>query len=135
MSNTQSTPKLLPTLEPETGWTEQLAPELVKFEKPGETISGILTQIAAVKIEGRNVRQYTLTLGEKKFRFLGSFDLLQKLGPEHRGCQVRVKYLGQDSNIRGGPNNTPMKVFSVQIKGTPTPAEHGGPITDEDVPF
>ena len=78
--------------------------------------------------------QFLLTLGEKKFKFLGTFDICQKLTRAHIGCQVRVKYLGEDENIKGGPNNQPMKVFSVLIKGTPTPP-NSGPITDEDIPF
>lgn len=123
-------------LSPEQGWKEIPAPELVKWEKPGETIAGILLAIAPVKIEGKPVLQYTLQIGEKTLKCLATFDLRQKITPAHRGCQMRIKYLGEDENIRGGPNNSPMKVFSVQFRGTANAENiHGQNITDEDIPF
>lgn len=131
--------KLLPPLDPQEGWSEINAPELIKFEKPGESICGILAQIVMIKIEAqpKPIRQYTLTLGAKRFRFLETFDIRQKLGPEHRGCKVRIKYLGRDENIRGGPSNTPMKVFSIQIADAIPPGlDRSSPeLTDEDIPF
>lgn len=123
--------------EVEQGWTEVHAPDLIKWEKPGEQLAGILTAVNAIVLSGKRVPQYLLTLGEKQFKFLGTFDITQKLTRAHIGCQVRITYLGEDENIRGGPNQSPMKVFSVHIKGTPTPPGniHGVPITDEDIPF
>ena len=121
--------------EVEQGWTEIHAPDLIKWEKPGETVAGVLQSIATVVVGGKRVPQFLLALGEKQFKFLGTFDITQKLTRAHIGCQVRITYLGEDENIRGGPNNQPMKVFSIQIRGTPTPPIPGGPITDEDIPF
>lgn len=126
-------------LPPDSGWTEVHAPDLVKWDKPGETIAGVLMAVATVTLSGKKVPQFLLALGEKQLKFLGTYDICQKLTRSHVGCQIRIKYLGEDENIRGGPNNQPMKVFSVQIKGTPTPPRsgemQGGPITDEDIPF
>jgi hypothetical protein len=122
-------------LPPDQGWSEINAPELVKWEKPGETIAGVLMAVTTVVLSNKKVPQFLLALGEKHLKFLGTFDLCQKLNSRYIGCQVRVKYLGEDENIRGGPNNQPMKVFSVQIKGTPSREVQGGPITDEDIPF
>jgi hypothetical protein len=121
--------------EVEQGWAEIHAPDLVKWDKPGEMIAGVLQSITAVVVGGKRVPQYLLALGEKQFKLLGTYDICQKLTRAHVGCQVRIKYLGEDENIRGGPNNQPMKVFSIQIKGTPTREIPGGPITDEDIPF
>lgn len=123
--------------ELEEGWKESIAPELIKWEKQGETIAGVLMSITSIVLSGKKVPQFMLALGEKQFKFLGTFDLCQKLSRRHIGCQIRVKYLGEDENIKGGPNNQPMKVFSVQFKGTPSTPEniHGVAITDEDIPF
>ena len=122
--------------EAESGWTELHAPDLIKWDQQGESIAGVLTSITSIDVKGKRVPKYLLTLGEKQFKFLGTFDICQKLTRAHIGCQVRIKYLGEDENIKGGPNNQPMKVFSIQIKGTPTPANlHGVNVTDEDIPF
>jgi len=123
-------------MENESGWSEVHAPDLIKWEKPGEQIAGVLTSILPIEVKGKKVPQFLLTLGEKQFKFLGTFDICQKLTRAHIGCQIRIKYLGEDENIRGGPNNQPMKVFDIRIKGTPTPPNaHGVNITDEDIPF
>jgi hypothetical protein len=132
--------KLEKPLPPDEGWQDVNAPDLIKWDKAGEQVMGVLTSVSKITItvdgKSKQAVQYLLTLGEKQFKFLGTFDIAQKLTSRHVGCQVRIKYLGEDENIRGGPNNTPMKVFSVQIKGTPTAANvHGVPITDEDIPF
>jgi hypothetical protein len=120
---------------PEAGWKEVPAPELVKWEKVGETIMGVFVAAASVQIDGKAVLQYTFQLGEKTLKCLATYDLRQKITNALRGCQMRVTYLGEDENIKGGPNNQPMKVFSVQYRGTVTTAPQGGPITDEDIPF
>ena len=122
-------------LAPETGWITLTAPELVKFSKPGETLTGVLLTVERVMIAGKQIQQYTIQNGEKRYKVLASYDLLQQLTAQHRGCQVRIKYLGEHESVRGGAQNTPMKCFSVQVKGTPSPEPHGGPITDEDIPF
>ena len=122
----------------EDGWKESQSPELIKWEKKGENVCGVLARIDSVQVNGKRVPQFLLTLGDRQFKFLGTFDLMQKINRSHIGCQLRITYLGDDENIRGGPSNTPMKIFSVQYKGTPTPPEanaHGVVVTDEDVPF
>ena len=131
MPITQKAPQL------EENWKESLAPELIKWEKPGENVAGVLIAISSIMLSGKRVPQYLLVLGDKQFKFLGTFDLTQKLTRAHLGCQVRVTYLGTDDNIKGGPTNQPMKVFSVQFKGTPStePNAHGVVVTDDDIPF
>ena len=63
-----------------------------------------------------------------------SLDLVQKLGRRHVGCMVRIKYLGEDLNVKKGENH--MRIFDVQVKGTGgAPTASDGPITDQDVAF
>lgn len=122
-------------LPADEGWKELHGPELIKWDKPGEQIAGVLTRIESIPINGKRVPEYTLQFGDTRLKFLGTFDIVQQLGPEYRGCAVRIKYLGEDESVRGGPNNSPMKRFSIQVKGTPTQNVHGVDVTDEDVPF
>ena len=44
-------------LPPETGWKDVPAPELVKWEKVGETIAGVLVSASTVQIDGKGVLQ------------------------------------------------------------------------------
>lgn len=128
---------LLEKLPAEAGWKEIPTPELIKWDKPGEQIAGVLLAITVIKIEGKPVPQLTYALGERVIKCLAPYDLRQKINRGHIGCAMRVKYLGEDENIRGGPQNSPMKIFSVQFKGTVNaePNIHGQVITDEDIPF
>ncbi len=127
--------KLIDALPPNVGWTEVNAPELVTWKNPGDTIEGILIQIAQIPVRGKRVTQYTIASGTTKYKLLATYDLQQKIGLEHVGCRIRIKYRGEDTNITGGQDNTPMKVFSVQYSGTPSAVGGHGPITDEDIPF
>jgi hypothetical protein len=120
-------------LEIEKGWQESKAPELIKWDKPGETVSGVLQRIDLITLDGKRVQQFLIALGDRQFKFLGTYDISQKLNSSHLGCALRIKYLGTDDNIRGGPNGVPMKVFSILFKAPPRP--EGGPISDEDIPF
>jgi hypothetical protein len=122
-----------PKVEP--GWTEQNAPDLIQWNDPGMIVLGILTSVSKVIVKDKPVIEYLVTQdGGKQVKFLQTHDLAQKLRPEHRGDLVRVEYLGQDENIRGGPSNTAMKVFNVQTKRIQRP-QSGPVITDEDIPF
>lgn len=140
---------LKPPLEEEKGWTVQNAPALQKWERPGETVFGKLLGISMVTLDGKRVPQYLLASNSSHtIKMLGTYDLTQKLTRRHIGMLVRIKYRGQDESIKGGPNNTPMKVFDVHTRpdpDAPTPApdttpsgppdRDTGPITDDDIPF
>jgi len=125
-------PPLKPPLDPEPGWENVKEPEMHKWDKPGEMIAGILMAIRRITIEGKPVPRLTLQLGSRTINTLAPYNLLEQVRPLV-GCELRIKYLGEDDNVRGGPNNTPMKRFSVQSRGTPN--AHGVAITDEDIPF
>jgi len=126
---------LAPPMETETGWRKLQSPELIQWDKPGTIFAGVLSQVSTIEVQGKHVPEYTLTLGEQRFRFLGTYDIVQKLTAAHRGCQVKIKYLGEDDEVRGGPKKTAMKRFDIHIKGSASTNNHGVPITDEDIPF
>ena len=141
---TQRTPHLESQQPPEEGWIRLESPELVEFEKPGATVFGRLISVTEVEVRGKKVPQYVLTVEQKRFKFLGTYDLVQKLNASHRGMLVRVKFLGTDPSI--SRNGNAMKVFDVMVKPDQATAvqpqaaqvkrlEDGTYITDEDIPF
>jgi hypothetical protein len=125
-------PTLENPMQAEEGWKTLDAPELFSFEKPGQEIAGILTDVSSVHVQGKNVLQFVLAADARVVKLLGTYDLVQKLTRAHVGCMVRIKFRGTDPSIT--KNGNAMKIFHVMIKGTPT-QEHGSPITDEDIPF
>jgi len=126
---------LAPPMETETGWRKLQSPELIQWDKPGTIFAGVLSQVRTVEIHGKRVPEYTLTLGEQRFRFLGTYDIVQKLTPMYRGCQIKIKYLGEDEEGRDAGDKNAMKRFDIHIKGSASTNNHGVPITDEDIPF
>lgn len=128
----------------EQGWTRLEAPELFKFEKRGDEVTGKLLNISKIEIESQDrpgemqsVTQYLIArYDDSPVKLLGTYDLNQKLGSRrYVGCLVRIVFLGEDQKIKRGNNY--MKVFAVDIKGTPNEPTNGnsGPITDDDIPF
>lgn len=118
-------------LKVESGWKRVDAPTLVKFDEVGMILAGRLVSVHEVEIKGKSVIQYVLhDPAGKVLKFLGTVDIESKLGPQHRFCDVRIKYLGVDPSI--SKNNNPMKIFDVLVK---EPARRSdGEITDDDVP-
>ena len=124
-------------LEQEQGWKTLTVPEMIQWDKPGTLITGKLLSVAKIDVRGKGVLQYILATGikDQKLKCLATYDLAQKLGNEHRGMLVRIKYLGEDESVKR--NGNAMKVFDVHVKLDPDAPQHlaGGPITDEDIPF
>jgi hypothetical protein len=127
-------------MDVENGWTQLTVPELHTWTV-GEVVSGKLLSVERVSVKGKSVVQYVLHSGiisagkDSRFKFLGTYDLTQKLTPAHRGMLVRIKYLGEDATVKKGENA--MKVFDVHVKPDPRdpPTRDAGPITDDDIPF
>lgn len=126
----------------EAGWTRLEAPELFKFERRGDLVFGTLLNITRIQIESQDhkgqmqdVTQYLIARRDQApVKILGTFDLNQKLGSRrYVGCLVQITFMGEDQKIKRG--NNAMKVFDVQIKGTPNEGAPTGPITDDDIPF
>lgn len=125
---------LQPPMEKDQGWKVLTAPELQKWDKIGTTISGKLLSIDKIEINGKMVPQYLIApTGESRLKFLGPYDLMQKLTRAHVGMLTRIKYLGEDETVK--KNGNAMKVFDVHVRVDPDEQRHGGPITDEDIPF
>ena len=117
------------------GWTRVTAPELHKWNKPGDSVYGRLLSIEKIEIERKLVLQYIVApTNTHRVKFLGTYDLAQKLTAAHRGMLVKVTYLGEDESV--SRNGNAMKVFDVQVRKDPdAPDVDRGPITDEDIPF
>lgn len=125
---------LAAVLEPEQGWETLKSPEIVKFEKLGDTISGVLLAVTTVQVKGKGVVEYMLGRGSDRLKLLGTYDLVQKLNRTHVGYPVRIKYRGEDPSI--SRNGNAMKIFDVQVKKQRDASfADGSPITDEDIPF
>ena len=122
-------------MELEQGWQRLDSPELIQWNKPGETIAGVLLNLTVVEIKGKKVTQYVFAAGKKRMKCLATFDLMQKLTNAQRGMQVRIKYLGEDEGVKR--NGNAMKLFDVVVRPDPdaAPSRDTGPITDDDVPF
>jgi hypothetical protein len=122
--------------EVEKGWTQSTAPDLWKWDKPSQVLTGMLRSIAPVTVDGKSVVQMLFQVSaDHQVKCLATYDLLQKVGRQHIGAMMRITYLGEDETIKRG--NNAMKVFDVQFKrpeGAPAPRD-SGPITDEDIPF
>jgi hypothetical protein len=119
----------------ESGWTRLEAPELFSFEKPGEQFAGVLTNITTIDLKGKRIPQYLFARDSKVIKMLGTYDLVQKLTRRYVGNMVRITYLGEDQSVSRNGNS--MKVFDVQIKGTPSEQPPAAPFiaSDEDIPF
>jgi hypothetical protein len=131
--------ELLKPQTAEQGWSRAEAPTMIKFEKPGQEICGKLFAVILVEVGDKKVVQYVIDFDGKRFTFLGTYDLVQKIGRQHVGCELRIKYLGDDEKIQRRGNS--LKVFDVLFRGDPKKVPQGGsftdgsPITDEDIPF
>jgi hypothetical protein len=104
---------------PPAGFVERDAPEMVKFDKPGMIVAGVLVGYKMVEIERKQTVEYLISMdGKKIFKFLGVFDLVQKLTRADVGNLVRIEYLGE-TVVGDDKSKNPMKVFSVHVKPQP----------------
>lgn len=126
---------LIKAPEVEKGWTPSTAPELWKWDKPGTILSGTLLALTRAEIDKKPVVQMLFQITTTtQVKCLQTYDLMQKIGRQHIGSQMRITYLGEDPDVKRGDNH--MKVFDVQFKRPEgMPARDSGPITDEDIPF
>jgi hypothetical protein len=117
---------------------ERPATELYKFTNNGEQIEGVLVAINKVEIEDadtkkmRPVIEYVLQMENKKVKFLGTWDLNDKLGRGDLGRFIVVTYLGEDKNVVKNGNH--MKRYKVEVDEQ-TKKRDDLTITDADIPF
>ena len=95
------------------GWVEIKEPELIKLEKIGDEVCGVLLALNNEKIDGREVmtaRMETSNAAQVKFRL--QFDLRQKLGRRHIGKTVLIVLTSEQQTGK----DSPMKMFTVFVK-------------------
>jgi hypothetical protein len=102
-------------VKPRREMVEAKAPEMFKFTKHGETISGVLINIEPATVKGKQAIEYMLQ-GERgeRLTFLGTNDLNKKLQPAHIGHWVDIRYERDDNSfVQAGQSAA--KLFKVLI--------------------
>lgn len=112
------------------GWQQVKAPELIKLEKVGDEITGVLLDLFHENIMDNGLPRKVLTarmevMGGEQVKFRPSFDLSQKIGRRHIGRTMLIVF---DSLLDTGKDSK-MKVFQVWLK------PEGGEHVDSDPPF
>lgn len=118
------------------GWVKREAPELFKFTRDTPALEGRLIAVSKIEItdkesgELRDVTQYVVerTSDRSRVKFLGTFDIDQKLSASDKGCLVRLRYTGDDPKANG------MKVYEIAVKDDRVQNPNGLEITDDDLP-
>jgi hypothetical protein len=117
-------------------FTEVRAPEQFRFDKPGDSVEGVLLATTSHTVKGKKTIQYTVVRKEgNKVTFLATWDLLQKIDRKMLGYPISVKFEKHHDSIERNGNRA--KVFTVLVDWDAKPAAHVDSleITDEDVPF
>jgi hypothetical protein len=120
---------------------EVQAPEMFQFTSDGSDIEGILVGISKVEVKGKTTLQYNVIDDDgKKWTFLATYDLARKLGREHIGHYIYVRYEGEDKEVK--TQGSPLRRFKVCVSKENERAAAKGSgnngdlqITDEDIPF
>jgi hypothetical protein len=116
-------------------FTEVKAPEQLRFEKPGDSVQGILIAITPHTVKGKKTIQYMIEKSDaSRLTFLATWDLAQKIRPSMLGFPIHVTFEKYHDSIERDGNKA--KVFRVMVdrdaKRSQTEALE---ITDEDIPF
>ncbi len=106
---------------------------MFNFSAPGDCIAGTLLSIDKVIVKGKPVTQYLMRPDERdrRVRFLATYDLAQKLQPEHIGRFVEVTFTGENKEVKKGDNY--LREFRVRVEKAR--AQNNSEITDDDIPF
>lgn len=121
------------------GYKEAMAPELFKFEKPGDHIEGIFMMAKTEIINGDKVLEIYLSTGRRVVRIRPGFDIRSKINRGMIGKSLYILYKGDDHEK--GKDGNPMKIFGVYQKDAPAKVEtrelgdDDPGITDDDIPF
>lgn len=117
------------------GWDEVLAPELVKLEKPGDQVAGVLLDLRMEHITDNGKPRDVLTarmevFGGKQVKFRPQFDLQQKIGRRHIGRTLLIVF---DTELDTGKDSK-MKIFRVFVKPESASDEPPFIASDADLP-
>lgn len=100
---------------------EATAPEMFKFTKQGQTLSGILLSIEPTKLtdqktgEEKDAIEYMIVDEQgKRTTFLGMNDLNKKIVPGYVGHWIDVRY-EKDDNSFTKPGQSAAKIFKVLV--------------------
>jgi hypothetical protein len=94
---------------------EVKAPEMFKFTKPGEILSGVLLNIEPTTVREKAAIEYMLQDDRgQRLTFLGTNDLDKKIQPAHIGHWLDIRY-ERDDNSFTKPGQSAAKIFKVLV--------------------
>ena len=101
-------------IRPRREMQEVKAPEQFQFSDKHRTLEGIYLGDQPVNVKGKETMQYTIEDERKqRFTFLATYDLMQKIRPEHIGHWMTIIYEGEDNSIQ--TQGSPMRRFKVGV--------------------
>jgi hypothetical protein len=119
---------------------KRVLPDLVKFDAPGVTVSGVLVRMNLKKGDTKNYVEYILhNVDEDKiYRFNGSYEIDNQIFRTDLHKSIEVTFVGEDKTVMR--NGNALKKFEVWVdEGKPVARPSGGDpgwqATDEDIPF
>ena len=102
-------------IKPRREMLEVNAPEMFKFTKQGETLSGVLINIEPTTVKEKPAIEYMLQDERgRRLTFLGTNDLDKKIQPVHLGHWLDIRYERDDSSFQK-PGQSAAKVFKVLV--------------------
>lgn len=98
---------------------ESKAPEMFKFTRVGQTISGVLINLEPVTVKNENgpsqTIEYTLMMeNRERLTFLGTNDLNKKMQAENIGHWHEIRYERDDTSFTK-PGQSAAKIFKVLV--------------------
>lgn len=101
-------------------WVEAKAPEMFKFTRQGEELTGVLVNIEPTTVknpEGGSSETIEYMLQDdrgERVTFLGTNDLNKKIRADHIGHCIAIKYERNDNSFTK-PGQNAAKVFKVMV--------------------
>lgn len=101
-------------IRPRREMQEVKAPEQFQFSDTHRTLEGVYLGDQAVQVKGKDTIQFMIEDERKqRYTFLATYDLQQKIRPEHIGHWMTIIYEGEDGSIK--TQGSPMKRFKVGV--------------------
>jgi hypothetical protein len=91
---------------------ERSEPHFVIFN-PGDVVEGTLVEIERIQVKGKPGLRYTLDDHGQLYRFLGTYQINEKLQMGDIGKWVRVRYEGENRSVERAGNR--MRIFRVFV--------------------
>jgi hypothetical protein len=99
---------------------ERREPHFVVF-RVGDVVEGILVEIERVQVKGKSGLRYTVDDSGQLYRFLGTYQINEKIQIGDVGKRVRIRYEGEDTSVERAGNR--MRVFRVFVSPAPANQE------------